>query len=233
MDKKYNIIYCDPPWHMNAGAVPHNNGVHTGIEDQYSTMRQDELMRLNIKALAAGKCVLFMWTICSHLPDAIQLMKTWGFEYKTVGFVWVKETRAGSLLSGLGYYTRIGSEFCLIGTRFKGNNLERINKGVPQLVFAPRTKHSEKPAIVRQRIVELYGDLPRIELFSRHVVAGWDRHGSDIGDIHDFVGDVPLRNIKMQCDKCGDIFEFTMQEGDDFECPRCGQWYNSEGIYVG
>jgi N6-adenosine-specific RNA methylase IME4 len=112
------------------------------------------------------------------LPEGIDLIKKWGFEYKTVAFVWTKKNKkADSLFWGMGYWTRANSELCLLATK---GNIKRIAKNVHQVVQTPIREHSQKPDEVRDRIVQLMGDLPRIELFARQKTDGWDVWGNEI-----------------------------------------------------
>jgi N6-adenosine-specific RNA methylase IME4 len=223
--KKYSIIYADPPWDYVAGRPMDGS---KGIKDHYDCLKIHDLCSLDIGSLATENCVLFMWVTYPVLKEAFNVMEAWGFRYATVGFTWVKETRDGNLYEmGLGFYTRANAELCLIGR--KTHVPERQSRSVPQIVFAPRTKHSEKPHVVRERIVELYGNLPRIELFSRHVVPGWDRHGIDIGDIRDFVPIHKVHRLKFQCDACGKYMDFVARDDEPFYCSYCDKlWVVSD-----
>ena len=105
-------------------------------------------------------------------------MKEWGFKYKTCGFTWVKRNKvADTWFFGLGSWTRANAEICLLGTR---GRIPRVSNKVSQVVDTHIEEHSKKPAIVRDRIVELVGALPRIELFARQTVDGWDCWGNEV-----------------------------------------------------
>lgn len=133
--------------------------------------------------IAADDCVLFMWATYPMIQEALNLIKAWGFTYKTVAFQWIKENaKSPGYFFGLGRYTRANSEPCLIA--IKGNP-KRISAKVRQLVFSPVRRHSQKPDEVRDKIVELMGDLPRIELFARERTEGWDVWGDEVEDIQD------------------------------------------------
>ena len=106
-------------------------------------------------------------------------MKAWGFKYTTVAFCWSKRTTNGKEVSNLGRWTMGNIELCLLGVKGRPNKL-RLDKSVKQLVIAERTKHSKKPDEVRKRIVQLFGDLPRIELFAREKTEGWDIWGNEL-----------------------------------------------------
>ena len=107
----------------------------------------------------------------------MKTIEAWGFKFKTIAFVWVKQTKHGKWVSNLGRWTMGGAEICILATRGKP---KRVIKNIKQLVFAERTRHSEKPAEVRNRIVSLMGDLPRIELFARQKTEGWDVWGNEV-----------------------------------------------------
>ena len=170
--KKYNIIYADPPWQYRRSKVNGAAAFH------YSTMSIDELCSLPVAELADKDCTLFLWATFPQLPEAFRLIKAWGFSYKTVAFVWLKKNKvADSWFYGLGFWTRGNAEICLLAT--KGNPKRQSNK-VHQLVISPIEQHSKKPDIVLDKILQLMGDLPRIELFARQTPAGWDVWGNEV-----------------------------------------------------
>ena len=122
-----------------------------------------------------------MWTTFPTLPDAFRVMEAWGFTYKTVAFVWVKKYKCGKNYVGMGAYTRANAEICLLGTTPNFRPSDHIKKhSVQQIIEAPIQEHSKKPEEARQRIVELMGDVPRIELFARQRSPGWDAWGNEI-----------------------------------------------------
>lgn len=168
----YRVIYLDPPWAYR------NKGTRSAAAKNYATLTLAELKTLPIGAITAPDCALFMWSTSPFIPDAIELGESWGFEYKTIGFLWAKRnTRANTPCVGMGNYTRANVEPCLLFTQ---GSPKRVNAGVQQFVWAKRLRHSEKPAVVRDLIVKLFGDVPRIELFSRHEVPGWERWGNEL-----------------------------------------------------
>jgi N6-adenosine-specific RNA methylase IME4 len=174
---KYDIILADPPWSFK---VRSPKGENRSAKNHYPVMTLDDIKRLPIGETAEDNSVLFMWAIDPMLPEALDVIKAWGFVYKTVGFYWVKENFKGNgFFTGLGYYTRANPEMCLLATRGKG--LPRKNKGVRKLVFSPRGAHSVKPDEVQRRIDVLYGtDINRIELFARRWYPGWSAWGNQI-----------------------------------------------------
>lgn len=169
-DKKYKIIYADPPWHFNDRADTR------GVENKYSTMFTEDICRLPVSQIADDDCVLFMWGVFPMLQDALDVVESWGFQYKTLGFIWVKKNPTGRWFMGMGNWTRSNAEFCLIGTKGKP---KRIDAGINQIIDSTIMDHSEKPDEVRKRIIKLCGDLPRIELFARTRIHGWDTWGND------------------------------------------------------
>lgn len=170
-DRKYSIIYADPPWHFWGGGWKNQT-------QHYKTMSMDEIKELPVDDLADENCILFMWVTFPVLKDALDIIEKWGFKYSTCGFNWVKKTKKGNGWHfGLGYWTRANSELCLIGTR---GSPKRQSASVSQIIDTPVEGHSKKPDIVRDKIVELCGDLPRIELFARTKTKGWDVWGNEI-----------------------------------------------------
>jgi len=173
MNKKYQIIYADPPWRFRVWN--RDTGLGRAAEAHYPTMEFANIKSLTIPS--DKNSVLFLWAYSPQLPEALELIKAWGFEFKTVAFTWAKTFQSGKPYFGLGYWTRAGSEICLLAT--KGKN-KRVSAAVPQLLIAPTREHSRKPDEIRDRIVELMGDLPRIELFARQKTDGWDVWGNEV-----------------------------------------------------
>lgn len=174
--KKYNIIYADPPWRYGGGKGKNSSKWGNSLS-AYDCMKLKDLKQLPVGKLAAENAALFMWVTWPMLQEGIDLMKAWGFEYKTCAFVWNKVYEKGSPYCGMGYWTRSGSEFCILA--FKGK-MDRASTRVYQVVTAPVGRHSQKPPAVRERITELMGDLPRVELFARSATPGWDAWGNEV-----------------------------------------------------
>ncbi len=174
-NKKYSIIYADPPWSYLWGKG--KNGGNFCPEKHYNTMEVDEICKLPIKDLREKNCALFLWSTMPELPGALKVMSAWGFKYKTCAFSWVKIRKDGIPLAGMGSYTKSNIEICLLGMR---GHIKAIDKTVPQIVMCQRMGHSVKPPEVRDKIVRLMGDLPRIELFARQKVEGWDAWGNEV-----------------------------------------------------
>lgn len=180
-DKKYRIIYADPPWRYADRKPPQG-----GAEEHYPTMLLSNIHNLPVMQIAETDCVLFMWATYPLLQEALDTIKAWGFTYKCVGFTWVKQNKLGSgYFFGLGRWTRGNPEICLMATRGKP---KRVSASVANLTLAPLTRHSAKPPVIRDKIVQLLGDLPRIELFARQTAEGWDSWGNEIQAIEKELG---------------------------------------------
>ena len=173
MGKKYKIIYADPPWQYR---VYSKKGQGRSAENHYHTMNIKDIMALPVDKIADKDCILFLWITFPCLKEGIEVMERWGFKYKTCGFNWVKRNK-NTYFMGLGFWTRSNSEVCLIGTK---GQPKRVSKSVSQICDARIMEHSRKPTEIRERIVELCGELPRIELFARDKVKGWDSLGDEI-----------------------------------------------------
>ena len=173
--KKYNIIYADPPWSYKTWS-PKGNG--RSAEKHYPTMCLNDIKALPVSQLADNNCILFLWITFPMLKKGWDVMESWGFTYKTVAFVWVKQCRkSDDFFLGMGYWTRSNAEICLLATK---GNPKRFSKNVKQIILSHLEEHSKKPDIARDRIVELAGDLPRIELFARKQTPGWDVWGNEV-----------------------------------------------------
>ena len=171
---KYQIIYADPPWQYK---VYSQKGKGRSAENHYPTMSIEDICNLPVQDLASDNCVLFMWMTFPTLIEGIKVIEKWGFKYKTVAFVWIKQNKkTPSLFWGLGFWTRANAEICILATK---GNPKRISAKVHQVIISPIEEHSKKPDEVRKRIVELLGELPRIELFARQKVEGWDAWGNE------------------------------------------------------
>ena len=170
--QNYQVIYADPPWDYQQCRLSGSAKKH------YPTMRIEELCALPVADIADRDCALFLWATFPQLPEALRLIKAWGFVYKTVAFVWLKQNRkALTWFYGLGFWTRSNAEICLLATK---GHPKRQSAGIHQLVISPVEQHSKKPDEVREKIVALMGDVPRIELFARQQTPGWDVWGNEV-----------------------------------------------------
>ena len=141
-------------------------------------MSIDELCALPVETLAEKDCLLFLWATFPQLPEALRLIRAWGFTFKTVAFVWLKlNKKSPTWFYGLGYWTRGNAEICLLAKRGKP---KRRSAGVHQFIISAVEEHSKKPDVTRDKIIELAGDLPRVELFARQKAPGWDVLGNEV-----------------------------------------------------
>jgi len=170
--EKYKIIYADPPWRY----TNHRNGKKTAAY-HYPIMPFDEVKALPVREIADKNSILFMWATPPCLPQAFELMKAWGFVYKTVAFTWIKFNKNGTPFWGLGHYTRANPEYCLLGTR---GRVKRVSASVHSVIMTQIREHSRKPDEARDKIIELMGELTRIELFARQQVPGWTVWGNEV-----------------------------------------------------
>ena len=173
--EKYNIIYADPPWSYRTYS---KKGQGRSAESHYPTMSIDAIKALPVSDLAAKDCALFMWITFPCLYEALEVLSAWGFSYKTVAFVWVKQNRKSEgFFTGMGYWTRANAELCILATK---GHPKRISASVHQIIMSHIEEHSKKPEEARSRIVQLMGDIPRVELFARQSPEGWDVWGNEV-----------------------------------------------------
>lgn len=169
--RRYSIIYADPPWMYNDGAQG------KGAAFKYQLQDDEWLYNLPVESIAEDNAVLFLWATFPKMESALELIRRWGFTYKTLAFNWVKTTKNGKIFFGMGNWTRSNPEVCLLATRGKP---KRVSAGISSVLMAPREEHSKKPDIVRDLIVQLCGNLSRIELFARQRVPGWHCWGNQV-----------------------------------------------------
>lgn len=173
--KKYDVIYCDPPWDYK-GQTQHSGKKSSdtgGANSHYNTVKLEDLKELDIPSISEDNCLMFMWTSSPHLDQAIALLEAWGFKYTTIGFVWDKVN------VNPGFYTMSQCEICIIGKKGK-IPIPRGSRNVRQFLSKKRTKHSEKPTEFRDRIAEMFPKQNKIELFARNKTEGWDFWGNEI-----------------------------------------------------
>ena len=153
-------------------------GLGRSAENHYPTMSLEDIKNLPINNLADKNCVLFMWTTIPLLKDSFSVLDSWGFEYKSIAFVWIKlNKQSDTLFWGMGHWTRSNAELCILATK---GHPKRKSAKVHQVIMSHIQQHSKKPDEARERIIELIGDLPRIELFAREKKDGWDSWGNEI-----------------------------------------------------
>ena len=174
IDLRYNVIYADPPWSFKTYS---EKGKDRSPEKHYDVMSFKDICNMPVNNIATDNSVLLMWAIDPLLDKAFEVIKSWGFTYKTVAFTWAKlnKTKPG-FFTGLGYWTRGNPEMCLLATKGKP---KRLSKSVPQLVVEQRREHSRKPDIMYKHIENLL-EGPYIELFARQQKDGWDNYGNEV-----------------------------------------------------
>lgn len=183
--KKFDIIYADPAWSYNDKLLH----LWAWAESHYSVMSLKDIQNLEVSKIANDNSVLCMWATMPLLPEALSVIKSWGFKYKTCFISWVKTyPKKGTPVLWMWYYTRSNIEVCLLWVR--GKWLPVLNHSTSQLIVSPRRSHSQKPDEARDKIEKVFGKKNRIELFSRNQVDGWTMVGNSIGGtIEDFIKD--------------------------------------------
>ena len=168
-EKKYGVLYADPPWRFK----PYSDatGMDRAADNHYPTMDLEAIKALPIPA--AADCVLFLWATVPMLPEAFDVMKTWGFIYKSES-TWVKDK------AGTGYWVRGIVEHLLIGRRGRDVPAPAPGEQFPGIIEAPRKRHSEKPDIVADEIGRLFPNVPKLEMFARKERPGWTVWGNEI-----------------------------------------------------
>lgn len=174
----YKIIYADPPWKYRDKQTAGKRGASF----KYDCMSVEDIANFQVDGaavswLAPENAACFLWAPGPFMSEALFVMRYWGFTYKNIGFTWAKRTKHGKWHMGMGHYTRANCEFCLLGLR---GTLKVQSHSVRSLIEAEVGEHSAKPPETRDRIVQLFGDLPRIELFARERVEGWDADGLEL-----------------------------------------------------
>ncbi len=166
--KKYDIIYADPPW-------TYNSKENLTDDLPYNQMTLDQLKKMDIESLCKQDCLLFLWVVSPMLPEGLELLKSWGFKYGTIAFVWHKQR------ANMGHYTMSECEIVIVGKkgRFpKG----RWRRNVKQFISQQRTTHSKKPHTILLRIEEMYPRADKLDLFAREWSGNWDVFGNELGN---------------------------------------------------
>ena len=167
-------MYLDPPWQYRDKALAGNRGA----ECKYPVLTIQQLKELPVPDIADTNCLLFMWITMPKLNKVFSLIESWEFAYKTAAFTWVKQNKkSDGWFWGMGRWTRANAELCLLATKGKP---QRVNAGVSSLIVSHLREHSQKPDEARDRIVQLVGDIPRIELFARRRFPGWYAWGNEL-----------------------------------------------------
>lgn len=167
---KYSLIYADPPWSYGDKMAGHS----FSLDHEYQTMPIEDIYALPVASLTEKNAALLLWVTSPFLREGLETIDRWGFKFKTVAFCWSKLTKHEKKVSNLGRWTMGNVELCLLATK---RHPQRVSKNVKQLVEAERTYHSHKLAEVRNRLEDLFGPIPRLELFAREAPEGWDVWG--------------------------------------------------------
>lgn len=169
-DKKYSVIYADPPWEHAIDTKGNFRPLH------YQRMKTQEICSLDVQSLSDKDSVLYLWTTCPHLLDGLEVMKAWGFTYKSQ-LIWVKKS------IGLGHWVRNQHEILLIGNHGNMSPPEQ-SKRISSVFDCRNGRHSEKPKEIRHRITEMFPTQAKIELFARpdwtDYERGWDFWGNEV-----------------------------------------------------
>jgi len=206
----FEVILADPPWLFETWGEGDRN-----VSNKYDLMSTDDICKLSLPS--AENCTLFLWACWPKLYDALQVIEAWGFEYKTIGWVWVKANKSGfGFFTGMGYSTRANSEPCFIAT--KGKPLRVQNKGIQSLIYSPVREHSRKPDDQYRKIESLYPNHSYLELFARRKRQGWASWGNEV------LCDVDITASNLSCTgtatpegKQGDKSQLSMFAGDGDE----------------
>lgn len=170
----YSVILADPPWHFNVWSE--DTGAGRSPSAHYQTMTTEDICKIEVPA--ADNCALFMWACWPLLPDALQVINAWGFEYKTIAWVWAKLNKSSmGFFYGMGYYTRANTEPCLLAVRGK---IPVAVHDIQALIVSPVQKHSQKPDDQYRKIEALYPGLNYLEMFSRRPKTNWHAWGNEI-----------------------------------------------------
>lgn len=173
----FDVILADPPWKYNDRKRPGKAGFGGGVHGHYLTM--DTTAICSLKIPAANDCMLFLWATWPRLVDALAVIAAWGFEYLTIGFLWVKtDPLAGSIFHGIGFYAKANTEPCLLARR--GQAIKPAVDDVSSVIVSPRREHSRKPEATRTRIDRMYPTQRKVELFCRESADGWTTWGDQV-----------------------------------------------------
>jgi N6-adenosine-specific RNA methylase IME4 len=171
-ESSYGLILADPPWRF----VTHSERGQTKAAP-YARMSRFDLLTLPVWRLAAPNCALAMWATQAQLPQAIETMKRWGFDYKTAG-AWAKQSKTGAAWAfGTGYWLRSTAEFFLLGAYGRPDIRSRSERN---LIVAPVREHSRKPEALHEALERMFPAVRKLEMFAREQREGWDSWGDEI-----------------------------------------------------
>ena len=174
--KKYRTIYADPPWQFQnrTGKVAPEHRRLT----RYSTMELDEIKKLPVGDVTDKKCHLYLWVPNALLPEGLDVMRAWGFEYKT-NIIWEKVRKDGMPDGrGVGFYFRNVTEILLFGIKGEKNRTLDAGRSQVNLIRSIKREHSRKPDEFIP-LIESCSPSPFLELFARGDRPGWDMWGTE------------------------------------------------------
>lgn len=178
-DKQYDVILADPPW--NYYGDPNKD---QAAGKHYNLLTTEEISEFPVETISKKHSILLLWTTSTKMEESIKVLKSWGFQYRGIAFVWVKTTKEGKIISGQGVRPTLvkpTTEFVIFGSKNRrGRPMRILSESVGQVITASRGKHSEKPEEVQDRIEELLGDVTKIELFARRERKDWDVWGNEV-----------------------------------------------------
>lgn len=179
----FDVIVADPPWrYASRDGGGRKTKFGPGAMGHYPTMGTEDICRLEAADCAAPDSLLFLWACWPMLADGMRVIEAWGFEYVTIGFVWVKtDPRGGSVFLGPGFYAKANSEPCLLARR--GKTLKPAVDDVSSVIVSPRREHSRKPEAARTRIDRMYPNARKVELFCRESAEGWTAWGNQVDQV--------------------------------------------------
>lgn len=164
-NEKYDIIYADPPWLYNFSKTENRK-----IENKYNTMNLKDICNLDVPS--NDNSILYLWATAPKLLEAIEVMKCWGFEYKTQ-MIWDKK------IIGMGYWFRGQHEILLVGVKGKMKP-PQDKKRISSIYSEKKTKHSKKPNYIRDMINIWFPEMKKLEMFAREKYDGWDVFGNEV-----------------------------------------------------
>lgn len=203
LPQNQQLLYADPAWDYDDKA----HSGKRGVGYKYPPQKFMDIARMNIPRIMADDAVCFMWVTCPNLHYSIEVMEAWGFEYRTVGFVWVKKNSINidTDFMGMGNWTRANAELILLGVRGKPHRISKKIRQVvrymedhdPTVIERRILEHSAKPPVFRQLITGLMGEVPRTELYARDVAKGWNQYGHGIqGNTFDLTTFLGMRDAE-------------------------------------
>ena len=174
-NKKYKTIYADPPWQFSnrtGKMAPEHKRLN-----RYATMKLEDIKKLPVHEAADEKCHLYLWVPNALLPEGLEVMKAWGFEYKT-NIIWEKVRKDGMPDGrGVGFYFRNVTEILLFGIKGENNRTLQAGRSQVNLVRSIKREHSRKPDEIIS-VIESCSSGPYLELFARGERNNWDMWGN-------------------------------------------------------